>query len=161
MSDTTAPDFVDIYAAPADQPPIARKLLEAAGDNPDVVRTIGDGFRVPAEIAAAAGYGPSDEAAVDARARAGAALDGTVVSPDAPQADSDLIDREHRSPLSLPAKVDGGPDHLTDQFPGGPADTSDRPVEVRAAAENTTVEDAGEGVKPAAARTRKPAAGLK
>lgn len=56
-----SPQFVEIFTAPADQPEVARKLLEAAGDDQEAVRTTSDGFRVPAAIAVAAGFGPGDE----------------------------------------------------------------------------------------------------
>src|SRR4051794_1145341 len=46
---------VEILAHPADQGPIARKLLDAAGDAPEAVRTISGGFLVPSEVAKAAG----------------------------------------------------------------------------------------------------------
>lgn len=53
-------DTVEIVLHPAEQPEAARKLLaaaEAAGLHPRVVRTGGDGFHVPAEVAEAAGLG--------------------------------------------------------------------------------------------------------
>lgn len=59
MSETT--EFVEIFTAPADAPEVARKLLAAAGDDQEAVRTTSDGFRVPAAIAEAAGFGPGDE----------------------------------------------------------------------------------------------------
>lgn len=57
----TAPQFVEILAANADQPEIARRLLEAAGDDQEQVATVFGGFRVPVAIAEAAGYTASDE----------------------------------------------------------------------------------------------------
>jgi hypothetical protein len=134
----TSPEYVEILAAPADQGPIARKLLAAAvvaGIDQDVVRTTSDGFRVPAAIAQAAGYGTS---AADARAAGGSAVDNVSIPADVARAD---ILAGH-APESLPAKLDGGPNTLTDQRADGPADAEDRPAEVRVAAET------GAGVAP-------------
>lgn len=132
---TSPAEYVEILAAPADQGPIARKLLaaaDAAGIEQDVVRTTSDGFRVPASIADAAGYGTSDAGAVDARLAGGDAVDLVSIPADVERAD---ILAGH-APESLPAKVDGGPANLTDQRVDGPADTEDHPEEVRAAAAN-------------------------
>lgn len=128
-------EFVEIYASGADQPGIARKLLDAAADRPEVVRTVSGGFRVPADVADAAGFSAGDPDAVDARATAGAALAQTAIDGDSPVAD---VLGGH-APTSLPAKVDGGPGHLTDQRIDGPADTDDRPAEVQVAAETGDV----------------------
>lgn len=134
----TSPDYTEIYAAPVDQPAIARKLLAAAdsaGIEQDVVRTTSDGFRVPASIAEAAGYSTSDAGAVDARKAGGDAVDLTSIPADVARAD---ILKGH-APESLPAKVDGGPANLTDQRLDGPADTADHPAEVQVAAETGAV----------------------
>ena len=134
----TSPEYTEIYAAPVDQPAIARKLLAAAdeaGIEQDVVRTTSDGFRVPSSIAEAAGYSTSDAGAIDARTARGDAIDLTSIPADVARAD---ILNGH-APESLPAKVDGGPATLTDQRLDGPADTADRPDEVQVAAETGAV----------------------
>jgi hypothetical protein len=139
------PEFVDVYALSADQPEVARKLLAAAGDQPEVVRTVADGFRVPASVAEAAGYTPGSNEVVDAEARSGSALGNTALPTDVQAADI----LSGSAPESLPAKVDGGRQHLTDR-PGG---------ETPAAAENPTTDEVdgaaegdAEGEKPAARR---------
>lgn len=75
-----SPQFVEIFTADADQPEVARKLLEAAGDAPEQVATVFGGFRVPAAIAEAAGYSASEDGAVDAMAVEGQALTNTAVA---------------------------------------------------------------------------------
>jgi hypothetical protein len=105
------PQFVDIYALPVDQPTIARELLAAAGDQQELVRTISEGFRVPADIAAAAGYAAGDAEVVDSESVSGSALANTALSADTPVADV----LSGSSPDSLPAKVDGGRANLTDR----------------------------------------------
>lgn len=108
---TDAPQFVEIFTANADQPETARKLLAAAGDAPEQVATVFGGFRVPVAIAEAAGFAATDTDAVDSEAVAGAALANTSAAGgvvDAPTG---------HGPASLPAKVDGGPEHLTGQTP--------------------------------------------
>jgi hypothetical protein len=129
------PEFVEIFASNADQPAIARRLLAAAGGDPDgsLVRTVSQGFRVPVAVAEAAGFTTADSGAVDAAAVEGDALAQTAL--DGPRAD---VLAGH-APETLPAKVDGGPDNLTDQRLDGPADAADRPAEVQVAAETGAV----------------------
>lgn len=56
-------EIVEIVVVPADAPQTARKLLEAAGDNPRAVRTGGLGaFYVPEDVATAAGLGAVEQA---------------------------------------------------------------------------------------------------
>lgn len=53
---------VEIIAAPADAPEVARKLLEAAGGDHRAVKTGGlSAFYVSTEVATAAGYGAVEE----------------------------------------------------------------------------------------------------
>jgi hypothetical protein len=78
-------EYVEILVGVNDQPEIARKLLDAAGDNPEVVRTISapPGFRVPKSVAESAGYSAAegDVAAVDARAIEGYAVENVTAGP--------------------------------------------------------------------------------
>jgi hypothetical protein len=59
-------DYVEVYVPPEEMAEAARQLLDAAGDTPERVLTISGGFRVPADVASAAGLSPSEENAVDA-----------------------------------------------------------------------------------------------
>jgi len=67
-------EYVDVYVKNGDQQETARRLLDAAGTEPDTVDTITGGFRVPAPVAAAAGYGPGEATSVDAENVEGDAL---------------------------------------------------------------------------------------
>lgn len=60
------PKYVEVFARPEDMQDTAIQLLAAAGDTPEVVATVSGGFRVPAEVAAAAGISTADDGAVDA-----------------------------------------------------------------------------------------------
>jgi len=58
-------EFVTVYVKNGDQQETARKLLDAAGTDPDSVETVTGGFRVREEVAVAAGYGPGEATSVD------------------------------------------------------------------------------------------------
>lgn len=79
MTEST-PQFVEIFASNADQPAIAKRLLGAAGDAPEQVATVFQGFRVPSAIAEAAGFSVAEDGAVDAMAVEGQALTNTAVA---------------------------------------------------------------------------------
>jgi hypothetical protein len=53
-------EIVEIRAPHADRGDLASRLLEAAGDNPQLVRTTSDGFKAPAGIVRAAGMEVQD-----------------------------------------------------------------------------------------------------
>jgi len=83
VSEPTAPQFVEIFAANADQPDISRRLLAACdelGVAQESVATVFQGFRVPADVAEAAGFSASEDGAVDAMAVEGKALTNTAVA---------------------------------------------------------------------------------
>lgn len=51
-----ADELVDIDAPQQDRPELARQLLDAAGDHPELVTATSTGFRVPATLAHKAGH---------------------------------------------------------------------------------------------------------
>jgi hypothetical protein len=82
-------EYVEVYVPPEDMQQTARKLLDAAGDTRaeiERVETISGGFRVPKEIADAAGVSADDDNAVDPAETGGQRarqLSGEAVSGDA------------------------------------------------------------------------------
>jgi hypothetical protein len=63
-----ADGWVEVYVPPDDLTGTAKKLLDAAGEDPveiEKVQTLSGGFRVPRGIADAAGVSPTDDNAVD------------------------------------------------------------------------------------------------
>jgi hypothetical protein len=71
-----ADGWVEVYVPPADLGEVARKLLDAAGDDPgeiEKVQTLSGGFRVPRDIADTAGVSPADDNAVNPAATGGQA----------------------------------------------------------------------------------------
>jgi hypothetical protein len=95
--------FVEVYVSPEEMPEVARQLLDAAGEERvERVETISGGFRVPRDIADAAGVSPFDDTAVDpARTGSQAAREssGRVVSGD------EVIAGEIESGAASPAAV--------------------------------------------------------
>lgn len=75
--------FVEVFARPEDMQDTAVALLAAAKDHPEVVATVSGGFRVPADVADAAGYGTGTDGSVDAaKAESDTAGDQPVLAAD-------------------------------------------------------------------------------
>jgi hypothetical protein len=137
----TETEYVEVYVPPEDMRDTARKLLEAAGENRaqiERVETISGGFRVPKEIADAAGVSAGDDNAVDPGETGGQRarqLSGEAVSGDA------IIEAERERGAATPEAVgavfqqnspDGtGADASVDDGGDGEARRSE-PAQVRA-----------------------------
>jgi hypothetical protein len=99
-----ADGWVEVYVPPADLGDTARKLLDAAGEDPvdvEKVQTLSGGFRVPRDIADRAGVSPTDDNAVNPAATGTQAA--FAPSPDPVSGDAVIAEEADRGTASREA----------------------------------------------------------